>query len=100
MGVKDEVVPSFTGDWGAVAKRPLRKRRPFVGSDVEGHVARSCMEEEEEFISQKASRKAVNSPPKQTTKAALVCISAPWARAWDSHERPQETPRTDEKTPR
>lgn len=58
MGVKHEVVPSFTCDWGAVAKRPLGKRRPSVGSNVEGHVARSCMEEEEEVISYKASRKS------------------------------------------
>lgn len=101
MGVKHEVVPSFTCDWGAVAKRPLRKRRPFVGSNVEGHVARACMEEEEEVISHKAPRKAVNSPPNQTRKAALACVSAPWARTWDSRERQRETPRTDhEKTRR
>ena len=39
MGIKDKIVPSFTCDWGAVAERPLRKRSPFVGSDVEGHMA-------------------------------------------------------------
>lgn len=42
MGIKYKVVPSFTRDWGAIAKRPLRKCRPFVGSDVEWHMAWSC----------------------------------------------------------
>lgn len=42
MRVKYKVVPSFTCDRGAVAKRPLRKCWPFVGSNIEWHMAWSC----------------------------------------------------------
>lgn len=42
MGVKYKVVPSFTCDWGAIAKRPLRQCGPFVGSNIQWHMAWSC----------------------------------------------------------
>lgn len=39
MGIKHKVVPSSACDWNAIAKRPLRQRWSFVGSNIERHMA-------------------------------------------------------------